>query len=181
MNNDAVNKREEAENARWYAVFECLSDYIEECRKEETKNMISEQEKHAWVWDSNVPPRYKTNSGSLLWAWIATQRRLKRIGNLKVNRKDLLMSIGLIWEPRLTGERNAWEDQMEALKVYVSEQTWEGHEWDGDVPENYKCGGLIDEDGKEKHLGKWIFQQRKIYKSGKLKKDREAVRRDVPL
>jgi hypothetical protein len=65
---------------------------------------------------------------------------------------------------------------MEELKLYVSEKTKEGQDWDGNVPTNYKITGSTDEDGEEKNLGRWINRQRSLYQSGKLRKDREAVR-----
>jgi hypothetical protein len=164
----AANK---ASSQKWDEMYDCLVDFVEERRKVETKGM-SDKEKKDWDWDGNVPTTYKTDDGKALGRWINNQRSAKHKGSLKKDREVKLMSTGLKWSVLST---NSWQDMMEELKLYVSEKTKEGQDWDGNVPTNYKITGSTDEDGEEKNLGRWINRQRSLYQSGKLRKDREAV------
>lgn len=159
---------------KWDEMFECLLEFIEEKRKEETGGMKTKEEKVQWVWDGNVPTNYKSKDGKGLGRWINNQRSAKSKGTLKEDREIRLVSTGLKWSVLST---NPWENMMEELKIYIHEQTKDGKEWDGNVPTNYKIKGNVNPDSSEvdedKNLGRWINRQRCLYQSGKLKKDRQ--------
>jgi hypothetical protein len=167
---NAANK---ASSQKWDEMYECLVEFVEE-QKVDTRGM-TEKERKEVEWDGNVPTTYRTKDGKALGRWINNQRSAKHKGVLKKEREIKLMSTGLKWSVLST---NSWQDMMEELHLYVSEKTKDGSEWDGNVPTNYKIkgGALLDEDGEERNLGRWINRQRSLYQSGKLRKDREAVR-----
>ena len=164
----AANK---ASSQKWDEMYECLLEFVED-NVVDTRGM-SEKERKEVEWDGNVPTTYRTKDGKALGRWINNQRSAKHKGSLKKDREVKLMSTGLKWSVLST---NSWQDMMEELHVYVSEKTKDGGDWDGNVPTNYKIKGSTDEDGEERNLGRWINRQRSLYQSGKLRKDREAVR-----
>ena len=171
---NAANK---ASSQKWDEMYECLVEFVEQ-RKVDTRGM-TEKERKEVEWDGNVPTTYRTKDGKALGRWVNNQRSAKHKGVLKKEREIKLMSTGLKWSVLST---NSWQDMMEELQIYVSEKTKDGSEWDGNVPTNYKIkGACLDEDGEERNLGRWINRQRSLFQSGKLKKDREAVRQSKVL
>jgi len=91
-----TGRKEEVRQQKWECMFQCLLQYIEETRKEETQHM-NEEEKAAWVWNGKVPQYYKTASGKLLGTWVNTQRVAKKKGTLKDDREERLANISLRW------------------------------------------------------------------------------------
>jgi hypothetical protein len=81
-------------DSQWEDMFKVLVRYIKETREMATRHMNDEQ-KAAWIWDGNVPARYKTPCGKALGAWINKQRTAK--AKLKDNRELRLTSICLRW------------------------------------------------------------------------------------
>ena len=55
------------------------------------------EQKAAWIWDGNIPARYKTPCGKTLGRWIGTQRLAKAKDTLKDHREVRLASTGLRW------------------------------------------------------------------------------------
>lgn len=165
---------------KWDEWYDLLADYVEERRKEEAEDMISDQEKAAWIWDGNVPLRYRNSDGKALGKWVYQQRDAKRNKSLIDDREVLLLAIGLDWTDRY----NPWQDMVEELKSYVLENTKDGRVWDGNVPKKYKTKGSsssTDEVGEVKNLGKWISNQRVLYRRGTLLQYREAELESIGL
>ena len=71
--------------------------YIEEIREMATRHMNDEQ-KAAWIWDGNIPARYKTPCGKALGRWINNQLSAKAKDALKDDREVRLASTGLRWK-----------------------------------------------------------------------------------
>lgn len=70
----------------------------------------------------NVPKRYKTEDGSKLGLWVATQRNvyLKRVpGDLTPEQKEKLDKLHMVWEKE--SEEELFENKLNALKQYVIE------------------------------------------------------------
>ena len=102
------------------------------------------------VWDANFA-EYKENP--VHGQWVSTQRKLYKSGKLLKERIQRLNEIGLEWDPI-----NAkWDANLTSLKAY---QKRFGN---CDVPAEYKENPV---------LGRWVSMQRKLYKSGKLAKER---------
>ena len=58
---------------------------------------IEEIREMAWIWDGNIPARYKTPCGKALGRWINNQRSAKAKDKLKDDRKVRLISTCLRW------------------------------------------------------------------------------------
>lgn len=112
---------------KWDSMFDCLLEFVEDRRKEETVDM-SEEEKAAWIWDGNVPTTFKAKDGKALGRWINNQRSAKSKGVLKDDREKRLIDAGLKWSVLAS---NSWNEMLDELRVYVSEQTKAGRKWDG--------------------------------------------------
>ena len=147
---------------KWDEMFDCLVQFIKDTREKSTRHMT---EKEHWVWDGNVPTRYKTPCGKALGRWITNQRAAKSKGSLKDDREVRLVSTGLKWNATAI---NSWTQMLDQLKIYVQSQTENGKQWDGNVPTNYKAGA-----GGEKNLGRWVNKQRSLYHAGELKTERQ--------
>eukprot|EP00980_Cylindrotheca_fusiformis_P010848 scaffold2462_cov127-Cylindrotheca_fusiformis.AAC.5 len=165
---------------KWDSMFDCLLEFIEERKKEDAAEM-SEEEFKDWVWDGNVPTTYKTRDGKALGRWVNNQRSAKSKGVLKEDRENRLIGAGLKWSVLAS---NSWNEMLEELRIYVSDQKKAGRKWDGNVPTNYRIktrspnGGKDDED---KNLGRWVNRQRSLYQAGKLRKDRQHALEKVGL
>ena len=96
--------------------------------------------------DLNVPATYKTSNGFMLGKWVDRQRKNTKISE---TRKSKLDRIGMIWE-----KEDSWSIRFELAKVYFDENG------NLDISTNYVVNGIW--------LGKWLSEQRKKYKSGKL-------------
>ncbi len=94
----------------------------------------------------DVPATYKTANGFLLGKWIDRQRRNNKLSE---ERKSKLDEIGMIW-----CKADSWEIRYVLLKKY--------YEQNGNVSisTTYVTDGIW--------LGKWLSEQKKKYKSGKL-------------
>jgi hypothetical protein len=97
---EAVDKLARASSSKidpkWEDMFKVLVRYIKETREKATRHMNDEQ-KAAWIWDGNVPCRYKTSCGKALGRWIDRQRQLKAKETLKYDRELRLTSVCLRW------------------------------------------------------------------------------------
>ena len=78
-------------------MFRSSVRYIEEIREMATRHMNDEQ-KAAWIWDGNIPARYKTPCGKALGRWINNQLSAKAKDALKDDREVRLASTGLRWK-----------------------------------------------------------------------------------
>lgn len=103
---------------KWDSMFDCLLQFVQDRRTEETKDMTDEEKKD-WVWDGNVPTTYKTNDGKALGRWVNNQRSAKSKGVLKEERETRLVSAGLKWSVLAS---NSWNEMLEELRIYVSAQ-----------------------------------------------------------
>ena len=56
-----VYKLKYASQQKWDDMFECLVQFIKDCKAEELKG-ASDKEKEEWEWDGNVPTTYKVSS-----------------------------------------------------------------------------------------------------------------------
>jgi len=86
------------------------------------------------------------------WRWVDTQRQAYKKGKLSEERINLLNGIGFEWERRV-----GWDKRFEQLKRYKKDHG------DCNVPRKYKANP---------QLGEWVHEQRKLYKNGKLSKER---------
>jgi Helicase associated domain len=161
-------------NQKWDSMFECLVEFINERREEETTGQ-SEEDKNAWVWDGNVPTTHKAKDGKAIGRWVNNQRSAKGKGSLKGERLQRLESIGLKWSVLVS---NSWNDAFGELQKYSDEQKKAGKEWDGNVPTNYQIKANPNgsgPQGEDRNLGRWVNRQRSLYQSGKLRKDRQLA------
>jgi len=158
-------------NQKWDGMYECLLQFIEERKTNETKG-LSEEEKSRWVWDGNVPTNYKTADGRALGRWVNNQRSAKGKGTLKEERELRLVQSGLRWSVLAAG---SWNHMLDELKKYIKSQTKNGRKWDGNVPTNYQIKTQENSPfaGEDKNLGRWVNRQRSMYQSGKLKVERQ--------
>lgn len=94
----------------------------------------------------NVPVSYKTADGFALGKWIDRQRR-----NIKISetRRAMLDGIGMIWD-----KENSWDIRFRLAKAYFEKNG------NLNISTNYVSDGIW--------LGKWVSEQNKKYRSGKL-------------
>ena len=117
-----------------------------------------------------VPDRFKTISGYeydenglALGTWIGKQRSDERLDRLNKDKKEKLISIGMVFDVH----EMQWQEMYDLAQKY--------YEYHGNlkVPGKFKTinGYLYDENGLA--LGNWISKQRTAKKLGALGKDRE--------
>ena len=94
----------------------------------------------------NVPTSYKTSDGVALGKWIERQRNNKKLSE---KRKSRLDNIGIVWN-----KDNSWDIRFALAKAYFDENG------NLNMSTSYVANGIW--------LGKWLSEQRKKYKSGKL-------------
>lgn len=94
----------------------------------------------------NVPTTYKTADGFVLSKWVDRQRQNKELSE---SRKSKLDDIGMVWE-----KENSWDTRFKLAKAYFEKNG------NLDMSTNYVTDGVW--------LGKWISEQRKAHKNGKL-------------
>ena len=106
--------------------------------------------------DMLVPKNYKTSDEFGLGRWVGNQRRAEKLGKLSQDKKHRLEQVGFVWGHA----RHTWEQGFQKLLAYKDEH--------GDmlVPKNYKTS---DEFG----LGRWVGNQRRAEKLGKLSQDKK--------
>ena len=122
-------------DAWWQDMYEILTLY-------------KEREGHC-----DVPQGHKEDEQNL-GAWLQTQRREKKNGNMDATKEKQLVELGVVWDVF----SQQWEDMYTFLIQYEQR---EGH---CNVPRSHK------EDGN--NLGYWLTNQRTIKKNGKLDDDR---------
>ena len=166
-------------NQKWEKMFECMIEFAEERKAEDTKDM-TDDEKKTWVWDGNVPTNYKSKDGMALGRWVNNQRSAKAKGTLKDDREQRLISAGLKWSVLAS---NSWNEMLEELSIYIKDQHRQGKVWDGNVPTNYQIKSRPDGgfNGEDKNLGRWVNRQRSLFQSGKLRKERKIQLEGVGL
>ncbi|KAG7360208.1 helicase domain protein [Nitzschia inconspicua] len=168
---------------KWESMFESLLEFVEEQKREETRG-LTEAQKKDWEWDGNVPTTYKTKDGKALGRWVNNQRSAKSKGTLKDDRETRLVDAGLKWSVLAS---SSWNDMLEELRVYISEQERAGKKWNGNVPTNYTIKvtkdkkAFIKDDEEDKNLGRWVNRQRSLYQAGKLRKDRQLALENIGL
>ena len=166
-------------NQKWEKMFECMVEFAEERKTEDTKDM-TDDEKNAWIWDGNVPTNYKSKDGMALGRWVNNQRSAKAKGTLKDDREQRLIGAGLKWSVLAS---NSWNEMLQELSIYIKDQHRQGKVWDGNVPTNYQIKSRPDGgfNGEDKNLGRWVNRQRSLYQSGKLRKERKIQLEGVGL
>jgi hypothetical protein len=113
--------------------------------------------------DTLSMPRGYKEKGVALQKWTVRQRELYRSGQLSVRCQQLLEKIpDWQWDPF----DEKWEENFNLLLSYAAR---EGH---ASVPQKYVCG--------EKRLGNWVNAQRKLFRQGKLSRDRRTRLEKVP-
>ena len=164
---------------KWEGMFNCLIEFIEERKEEETKT-LTQEEKAKWIWDGNVPTNYKTKAGKALGRWVNNQRSAKSKGTLKEEREQRLVDSGLRWSVLAAG---SWNHMLEELKIYINDQKQKGRTWDGNVPTSYQIKTRENSPfaGEDKNLGRWVNRQRSLYQAGKLRKERQKSLEAVGL
>ena len=94
----------------------------------------------------NVPTSYKTSDGIALGKWLERQRYNTRLSE---NKKSRLDSIGMVWN-----KEKSWDIRFKLAKAFFDENG------NLDMSTNYVTNGIW--------LGKWLSEQKKKYKAGKL-------------
>lgn len=105
-----------------------------------------------------VPQSYITESGNKLGVWLNRQRECYKAGKISNVKKNKLINLGIIWEPR-KDIKNRWEINYNEIRDYKR---------------IHKClpkSDYINQSGVK--LGYWLSSQRACYKAGKLLPDRE--------
>lgn len=179
MSESASKSSKAAVSQKWDGMYQCLLDFVEERKEEETKHM-SHDERESWTWDGNVPTTYKTKDGKALGRWVNNQRSSYTKGTLKDDREELLTAAGLKWSVLTNG---AWNEMFEELRVYIEEQTRGGEKWDGNVPTNYQIKSRPNSNfqGEDKNLGRWVNRQRSMFQAGRLRRDRQDQLEEIGL
>jgi len=107
---------------------------------------------------------YITKDGYKLGQWVGTQRAAYQRGKLSSERQLALEQLsGWTWDTNAT----QWIEAFTRLCEYVEK------EGDSVVPQNH-----VTEDGYS--LGTWVARQRRVYRQGKLFKDREKALEELP-
>ena len=101
-----------------------------------------------------MPHRYDAGELGQLGIWVVTQRNVYKAGKLRKERIDALEEIGFEWDAR----KATWRRRFEELKRFQEEN---GH---CNVPQRHA--------GELRQLGIWVMTQRKVYKAGKMSKER---------
>ena len=112
---------------KWESMFDCLLKFIE-LRKTEGTDGMTDAQKEEWAWDGNVPTTFKTKDGKALGRWVNNQRSAKSKGSLKKEREKRLVDAGLKWSVLAS---NSWNEMLEELRIYVTDQIKQGKTWDG--------------------------------------------------
>ena len=118
-----------------------------------------------------IPRSFKTldgidydENGYNLGKWISTQRQIYKSGKLSKERIELLEKIGMRFENK--NNIIGWEEYYKLAKVYFEKNN------SLEVIVSFKTLDGITYDEKGYNLGTWISRQRKIYKNGKLSKEK---------
>ena len=99
----------------------------------------------------NVPRSHSENP--LLASWVGIQRTANRKGNLNQDRIKRLEKLGFKWDPH----EAQWEEKYHELADYKKKH--------GDCNAPFNCS-------ENPQLGRWVSNQRKLYRKGKLSQDR---------
>ena len=133
--------------------------FVWECHAHNTweqsfQKLLAYKNKHGNVL---VTRNYKTSDGFALGQWISRQRTAEKLGTLGQDKKHELEQVGFVWEC-LT--RNTWEQSFQKLLAYKKEH--------GNVlvPTMYKTSAGFG-------LGRWVRNQRRLEKLGKLGQDKK--------
>lgn len=105
--------------------------------------------------DLLAPYDYITEEGYRLGRWIAAQRSCYAKGELSVRRIEQLNAIGMCWQR----QQERWETALCRVKKYRAKHG------DANLP-----AGYIAADGFR--LGDWLSVQRRLYREGRLPKER---------
>lgn len=116
-----------------------------------------DREGHALV------PQSHEEDGVALGKWVNNQRRFRREGRLSESRQLRLESVRG-WEWNVTGA--TWDDHFDALKRHVAE----GHRIPTAQAELIQ--GL--------RLGRWVANQRRVFRDGRMTGDRAAALTSIP-
>ncbi len=103
-------------------------------------------------------------NGYNLGVWIYTQRQTYKSGKLSKEKIKLLEKIGMRFENK--NNIIGWEEYYKLAKVYFEKNN------SLEVIVSFKTLDGITYDEKGYNLGTWISRQRKIYKNGKLSKEK---------
>ena len=103
-------------------------------------------------------------NGYNLERWIYTQRKVYRNGKLGKEKIELLDKIGM----RFENKKNiiGWEEYYKLAKVYFEKNN------SLEVSARFKTLDGINYDENGYSLGMWIYTQRKVYRNGKLGKEK---------
>lgn len=105
----------------------------------------------------NVPNAYRSSDGTPLGAWVGAQKVAEGRGRLSHDRRERLLTLGLVLEPRSP----TWDLKFALLVQFKREN---GHV---SVPQKY-----CSPDGTA--LGIWVKEQRRLAVAGRLQEDRRA-------
>lgn len=108
---------------------------------------------------------YKTENGRNLGQWICRQRRAKKTSQYLLNEEQIkkLDSIGMVWGVR----ENSWNSYYDFAKKYYSKNGTIN------VSQDFILDGIT--------FGRWVAQQRAMYRKGKLKKERIEKLEDLSI
>lgn len=146
---------------------------------EETKNEAKWKKKFALAKEFylkhhhlNITSRYiiKEKNGEIIYLgwWLSNHRVSYKNGTLSEEKKELLESIGMRWDP-LDAE---WDENYELAKSYYLE-----HE-NLKIPFNYTVKNVI---GQIVRLGAWISRQRIKFKEGRLDDEKIKLLEEIGM
>ena len=134
------------------------------------RNFAAAEEYYRAHHDLNVPSAFVTSDGVNLYSWLEYQRQtnagLTR-GFMTAERKAKLDSLHFDWELREERE-DTWPRYFESLKRYANAH-------DGVLP----TSNYVDENGLR--VGRWLTNQRRKYRAGKLDQGQESLLRGVGI
>ena len=111
--------------------------------------------------DLAIPRNYKSEDGYALGQWIVNQRKAYENGTLKNCRKEMLDKIGMVWELE-----DPWLMRFNLVKGYYKEH--------GNINISQSTVNGV-------WLGKWIAEQKKKLKNGKLSDKQREYLNNLPL
>ena len=120
------------------------------------ERLVAYKKKHN---DTKVPQNYKGNRQ--LGIWVKHQRTALREKSITEERKNVLNSIGFVWDGKAPGTSTAtWKEMYQRLVAYKKEHK------DTRVPINYE---------NDRKLGRWINNQRATYRKKKMTEERKLL------
>jgi len=176
--NKNTNDKNEKDNEKSSDESSTQGEFKPDRWHENYKKLVAYKEKNG---HPNVPHEY--NEDKKLGLWVHNQRVARKKGTLTAEKLNLLEKLYFVWyfhekdppqkqSPKSTTvtvkstsryRDDAWTENYKALVEYKKKHG------DANVPQNYGP------------LGHWVHDQRKTYKSGKMREDRRQKLEEIKI